>query len=294
MKIILYNFTKRVNSTATPSAGGTEFDVQLKDNCSAEAPSVTISSNPTGFNYAFISAFSRYYFITNWVFEGAYWRIDMTEDLLGSNKAAIKATSAMILYSSDAGAGIIDNRIPLSGSPIIKENYVAINGFDFVTTTGPRSVILGLTGKGTSGPILLDDRNDLPYLIDGVDNVVDGLADVLEATKQLMYGGSAGSCIKSAIGLPLKIDGDAVLGEQVDIVLGNYPCLHNGSPITGHTVVKYVLTSSTTIAIPWENVPLWRKYAPYTSIMCYIPFIGTIQLPNDKLIDESYIDVDFL
>ena len=70
MIVKLYSkFAKRNNSTKTPT-GGVEYTGTLKDNCDILNPVVIFQAAgavdyfPASYNYAYIDAFERYYFIT--------------------------------------------------------------------------------------------------------------------------------------------------------------------------------------------------------------------------------------
>ena len=64
IKVKLWSFTKRENSTKIPTGTATEFDCVLKDDTSIVNPTIELSANNlTSYNYAQISDFGRYYFI---------------------------------------------------------------------------------------------------------------------------------------------------------------------------------------------------------------------------------------
>ena len=73
MNIRLYNFTKKVNSTKTPSDAGVLYQGCIKDDtCSIMTPVITFSLSKTvapTYNYCFIPDFNRYYFIMDFVLE---------------------------------------------------------------------------------------------------------------------------------------------------------------------------------------------------------------------------------
>ena len=91
MRITLYVFDKKYNSTARPGAGVTArvLDGQLKQSTDVLTPSIVFKKmadgvNPTGYTYAYIDAFTKYYFITNWSWDLGVWTADMQVD---SNQA---------------------------------------------------------------------------------------------------------------------------------------------------------------------------------------------------------------
>ena len=109
MNIDLYlGFTKRKNSTKTPSTTPTTVACTLKDPMSFHNPSVIVKGlTTTAYNYAGINistaTFTTYgwYYITDITqISLNEWQIDMVEDELATNKTNIGATKAYIAYSS--------------------------------------------------------------------------------------------------------------------------------------------------------------------------------------------------
>ena len=101
MQIKFYSgFTKRVNSTKQPTTATATLTGELKENCSVENPIIKIENlSPNvlpGYVYAYIPAFSRYYFVSNWVYNPPYWECSMSEDYLASWKTNIGNTNAYI------------------------------------------------------------------------------------------------------------------------------------------------------------------------------------------------------
>lgn len=104
----LYTFTKKRNSTERPS-GGTTFNCEIKDPSSILNPVILLkTSNPAAYNYAYISAFNRYYWITNIISDHNMWEVHMQVDALASWKTQILASSQ---YVDRASQNITDNGI---------------------------------------------------------------------------------------------------------------------------------------------------------------------------------------
>lgn len=118
MNINLYKFSKRENSTKQPTGTGTQYSCYLKESTSVVNPTIVIETSSNVFpdyNYAYISAFGRYYFISDIVSDGYMWEISMTTDILATYRSAISAASLYLLRCSDAyDGGIIDNFYPVS------------------------------------------------------------------------------------------------------------------------------------------------------------------------------------
>ncbi len=114
MQVNLYSgFSKRINSTKLPNTTATVKNGTLRNPCSVTSPEIEFKTMgqtcPANFCYAYIPSFQRYYFITDWVAEGALWVCRMNEDCLASWKTAIGNTSAYIdRCASDYNGDIID------------------------------------------------------------------------------------------------------------------------------------------------------------------------------------------
>lgn len=99
-----YNFAKDLNSTKRPTASaGLSCNCILKEGCSIFQPDIQIQIALTSaplYNYAYIAAFDRYYFINDWTFQDRLWTASMVCDVLGSWKNTIGNTYKYILRSS--------------------------------------------------------------------------------------------------------------------------------------------------------------------------------------------------
>ena len=116
-KVNLYTLSKRDNSTKQPTGTGTEYDCILKDGCGILHPSIKLdiglASDPSNYNYAYISDFGRYYFIEEWFFEGRLWTATMSVDVLATYKSNIGSANLYILRAAGAHNGnIIDTLYP--------------------------------------------------------------------------------------------------------------------------------------------------------------------------------------
>lgn len=116
-KVNLYTFAKRDNSTKQPTGSGDEFSCVLKSGSGIMHPVLSfdlgIAGDPSQYNYAYIPAFERYYFIEEWYFNRALWTATLKVDVLATYKTAIGGTSLYILRAAGAKNGdIIDTLYP--------------------------------------------------------------------------------------------------------------------------------------------------------------------------------------
>ena len=113
--VVLHTLSKRDNSTKRPSGTGKTFSCVLKHGCGILNPSITVNlgltSDPSQYNYAYIPAFERYYFIEEWFFENALWTANLKVDVLATYKTEIGNSSLYVLRSADEYDGSITDLI---------------------------------------------------------------------------------------------------------------------------------------------------------------------------------------
>lgn len=116
-KVNLYSLSKRDNSTKQPAGTPVEYDCILKDGCSIFTPSIKLdlglSDDPSQYNYAYIPAFGRYYFIEDWFFTDRLWIANLNVDVLATYKTQIGNSSLYIMRAAGAHDGnVIDTLYP--------------------------------------------------------------------------------------------------------------------------------------------------------------------------------------
>lgn len=159
MKIKLYTFNKKQNSTKRPSGTGsevgTEYDCYLKDPTSVVDPVVIMEysdhSQYYTYNYAYIATFGRYYFISDIVSVGRTWQLSLTTDLLATYKTEIGNSSLYVLRSAAAYDGdLIDDYYPIgvthTNSRTTADNPLVANGSNAYASVNGGTFILGIVG----------------------------------------------------------------------------------------------------------------------------------------------------
>ena len=117
MNVYLFGFSKKQNSTKRPTTSdGVLFDMQLKEETSVTNPALIVNkpnTMPTVYNYAYIPALQRYYFISDWQYINGAWICYCNVDVLASYKLQIAGTSAYVLRSASAYDGrVCDSLYP--------------------------------------------------------------------------------------------------------------------------------------------------------------------------------------
>lgn len=146
-KVNLYTLAKRDNSTKRPTGSPVEYDCILKDGCSILTPAIKLdlglSADPSQYNYAYIPAFGRYYFIEDWFFNERLWTAHLNVDVLATYKTEIGNSSLYILRAAGANNGnIIDTLYPCKAGCTFDTD---IKNNPWNTTPVP---VIGVIGKG--------------------------------------------------------------------------------------------------------------------------------------------------
>lgn len=152
--ISLCAFSKPFNSTARPSTFGTTVSGELKDKSGIRNPRILWNygtASPSGWNYAYIPVFGRYYYITEWVYQGGgIWEIQMQVDVMATYRDEIGASTQYVLRSSvNYDGDIIDGMYPQTAT-ITRSTASVTSPFQAYGTAGVYSVVLGVIGKKTS------------------------------------------------------------------------------------------------------------------------------------------------
>lgn len=129
MNIQLWSFDKKKNSTKVPPTSGANFTGNLKEPFSVSE--LTISFNfpnqtfsPT-YNYAFIPNLRRYYFITDWAYNGGLWYAACVCDVLGSYRIEIGSSRQYVERAySNYNPNLIDTAYMTRSEDIARLNGV--------------------------------------------------------------------------------------------------------------------------------------------------------------------------
>ena len=111
----------RVDKTSFLTSVGT-LSGALRDECSMIAPSLVIEYDHTPeFNYVYISAFSRYFFVIGVTsVRKNLWRIDLKCDVLMTYASGILALSAYVARNeNDYNDDLVDTQLPAQNDPTV-------------------------------------------------------------------------------------------------------------------------------------------------------------------------------
>lgn len=163
------SFTKRENSTSTPSAAQINAaygaNCVLIDDTSIMNPTFKIE-NPYNailtYNYCYVQMFNRYYFITDIRNYRNFWYISCTCDVLATYKTAIGNSSHYVLRAaSEYDLTISDSAYPAKTAINTYIDYVD-GGTDPLKWSNGHCYIVGIVGQGRA---LTEQYGSLVYYI---------------------------------------------------------------------------------------------------------------------------------
>lgn len=289
-------FSKRLNSTARPS-GGTSYNCSLKSESGKKQPYLEIATtnNPTAYNYAYIPAYGRYYYITDWIYEGGRWAAYLSVDVLASFKTEIGSTSLYILRSSVQ----YDNRVLDEYYPVIEgvnEEVEEITSTPFTSDLSRGTYVVGVISKAaTNGAVayyvlsysqmaslrnFMMNQNALPAWNADWNAAFPQLTG--EALKTLI---NPFQYIASCMWLPFEMWS----GGSAAMPFGYYD-----SGLSFPVLATSIYTWATQISVPdnFRDTPeQWRRLPPYATYQLIFPPFGCIDLDGSYLASDPEISL---
>lgn len=279
------NFKKRINSTKLPAdAEATVMQVRFKDDTSIENPSLLIKGIDLDYNYCKMG--NHYYYINDIVVvNNDVMQINCIQDVLATYKSDILAASAYVEYSQSIGRNpwIPDTRLQ-------SLNDVVVNSSKFPVWVNEYSgtIILTVAGKDESTTNNANIGFCNYYAISGGNAKL--LADkfydsgIIEEIGRF-FGGDISKSLIEAHWVPWQL---ITTGNTIHISDKDMEITANG---LGSTIS--MTPQSYNMDIPWIYND-WRDMAPYATMTINLPFYGTVQLDQSKLVGSSTINVKII
>ena len=283
MNIVFYKFTKKDNSTARPESGGFSISGILNENTSIISPSLSIKFGVdiTGYTYAYLPDFKRFYKVVSWGYALGLWRCDLYVDVLASFKPEIAAMNNYILRSaSESNGNIIDGLYPTTPQTgILETSAKSIFGVDdfivhYVGKDGLKAALISNSGMVTLCQSLWNTWNN----IDGMNDAFAAIADPFQYVNAIQknYG-------------PLGFWDSKT---TANIVLGTVD-----TGVSGHDVTGMEGEATITLSVPKHPQSGERPYlkaSPYSVYSARLPGIGWIEVPSDALYNASAVSVKYV
>lgn len=319
-EVTLYEFQKRHNSTRRPSGGSVPFNGTLREGSSLITPTIAFefasNASPMSnswdlhFNYAYVAKFARYYWITDWTYDGGLWHAAMKVDVLATYRPQILAASAFVAYDESTNIDLIDSRLSMLSAPVIEQETGNFSKLGQGTGGGGAVVVLCTGRDSTAGFVMTPAQisqlmNNIvswasatfaessmdQYYPDPNDSLGEQFWTVYKGycswlkrvVVNLVSNGDAASNLRAAVQLPVVVED--VPGTSQQIVLGQYE-----TAVYAKKISNRILYDQCQVAIRWRYSD-WRCNEPYTEIFLYIPYVGNIKMPNSALIGQTHLRV---
>ena len=301
MQAIFYQFAKRTNSTKRPS-DGQSFGIDLKAPCNIINPEIKIATqkDPTGYNYCYLPAFSRYYWVKNWNYADSLWTGSLTVDTLASYRDQIGTSTEYVTRSSARYDGTISDGL----YPATAEVQSVTNAFQggFAETISGGFFVIGFIAKaansiGAITYVVMTPTNakklsaklltDVSYLSIDNSEISDNLTKVLFNPYQYIV-----SCKYFPFGIA-ELTAHLPLVPSVDVGWWSVdvPCWILGEDNNN-------LTRSVNVSIPKHPQAASRggycNAAPYTDYTIFLQPFGVIPLDASKLWGAATLTIQYV
>lgn len=285
MQVTFYSFAKRKNSTKRPTSTGNTQTVVLKDNCSILSPSLEINwgnNDPSAYNYCYIPMWGRYYYITDWTFDGRNWIMSAVSDAMASFSGDIHNSSLYVLRSQSNYDLNVADKSYVASTNMTRAVSMPINtGFEGVSI-GAGRFVMGCISRDTD----ITSPTGITYYVMTAgefnlfrnDIFIDLTSDMTTSLKDVpaMMICNPVDFITSFMWFPFVPSNS----YRRDLVLGYWV-----SPHLENTHVADSLCWTTTFDIsvprPTADRGTWMKLPPFAKYYVTIPYFGNIELPAD-------------
>lgn len=295
----LYTLAKRDNSTKQPTGTGTSYGCVLKHGSGIMRPSISLNfgltADPSRYNYAYIPAFERYYFIEEWFFENALWTASLKIDVLATYKTEIGNSSLYVMRAAADSNGAITDLL-----------YPARTGCSFASDTkanpwGSSSFIIGCVSKSASmGSIkyyavgsgqlavlcnMLMDSEQIITETNGFNLEDASQALQLSLVDPIQY-------VKTCIMLPVSYTELVDYGSSEAVKVFNFDVPIQGIVIAPNTRVSKTYSFSIQKHPDTNSRGNYVNSAPFTNITLTIPPFGCIDIDTSVTCNASTLSVD--
>lgn len=305
MKVKLYRFRKRDNSTLQPSGNSWELSGNLRADCSISSPSIDFAigpdDSPHEWNYAEIPIFGRFYWVRNWTYTGGLWTANLEVDVLATWRDDIGNSTQYILRASAARNGAVTDML-----------YPIVNQTSVITTTGENPFsqtlsgglyVIGVvnndpSGVGAVGYYVFNQagfnafKASLFNNIDWANLNFEGITSTNEGILKAQF--NPFQYIVSCIWLPFFA---GITNSFVGLLSYGWWTIDVSSVgVCGRLINNPVKTFTITVDIPKHPQQSRGSYlnnAPFSSYSLQLPYIGAVDIPATYIANATSITTSY-
>lgn len=285
MQVVFYNHAKRSNSTKLPT-GGTEIACVLKDDCSVVSPVLELKTDgyPT-YNYAYISDFARYYYVSDWTFNRGVWSCNLNVDVLTSWRTDIRATTAFVEYSSsNYSMDYTDDRIMSTQEKEISLSETPASLSPFSSTGCYILSVISTDANGYNGAcaVYAMTQSQLAAFSATItaSSFLDGIWEGIKNSFNNPF-----EAIVSCRWIPFSVD--SLSGTTKNIII-----TYADSGVQGKLLTSNFKSLGVSMNLPRLGTDAsFLDVSPFVSATLYLPFIGTVPLDIDAYYKSSTFSI---
>lgn len=292
MDIIVYNFSKRTNSTKRPTGGTTINNVVLKTPCDVLSPVLELTKMPSLANYAFIPKLGRYYWIES--IERKTNAVDVVKlsvDVLATYRDNILSSNQYVLRSSsNYDTSIMDTWYPQKSGCTVLTTKTEFYTYD------TECYMLGVVSKSAESvtgatQYALMYKGQVKELLDFLFTPENFTSEIVDDVVKTFF--NPFQYITDCMYFPFNPKKDLGLN---DLKLGWFEPKGSDGQNVACTYIKDKAWKGSTlqVAIPRPisgDINDYRNYAPFCTYRMYIPFAGWINLDANLLKGQTAIDI---
>lgn len=307
IKVNLFAFNKKDNSTAVPSGTGTEYDCNLKSYTSVTDPVITISRGNISmtYNYAYISSFKRYYFIEDIRYELGVWAVYLKCDVLGTYASDIKASTQYVLRSSSSYDDNILDRNYVTKASV--QNYAERTTTTVTTPDESAGSGAGYFSNGYSSGrfvvgIVSDNATGVSYFEFTYSNFKTFVHNMMDYVPSDMTDVSSGLAksffdpiqyIISVKWYPVSVRNTNQVSQSVNhVYMGSYSITCDAVKLNDDRS-KHFRASITIPKHPQVSTYSYTQLEPYSEYSLYFEPFGKLALDTTKLYNATSISLDW-
>lgn len=300
MQVDFYTFDKKYNSTKRPTGTATTYQCLLKTSSSIISPTIELNiglaTNPSSFNYAYISAYERYYWVSEWTFANTSWVASLNVDVLATWKPYIGDTNMYVYRSSATSDGtLFDKKYPTKSDATysridLNQGYTNIVYGDGVFVVG----IFGKNINNTSVCYYVFTPTNFSALLQELyatvnDTALWGVVEKGIRNSILDLSSYIKSCIWLPVDVASLIDTNAVALTSLDVGSFTlpatcYPLKNYSQPVPyrsfGFQIPKHPQASSRGV---YCNLSPITRYK-----LIFMPY-GVFEIDTTMLVNNSYL-----
>ena len=326
MNVNLYKFSKEKNSTKRPGNANFVIPGVILSQTSLLSPSIIFDMNYTDTqgkiqyesmresNYAYIEELgNRYYFITNWIYDGkGLWVAQMEEDTMATHKTTIGNSEQYVLRSAKYKNGnITDTLYNTKGMTIDRRNSIiwgdSITGDVDIRTFGANQkylIIAGFTDVqffNDGGPVNVDMIGSESFIAMSPHGLLN-LSSFINARDNTSLNEL--KWVHTLHLLPHEPNLESAQGVDYSVKSlkyhdsVTYPIVSAGTGKAYAALVNKPTTIKTRLYLPRhpQSVEIgdYLNKSAFTKHTLYFPSFGTIELDSDAIYNKTSVRLDFI